>query len=99
PYVAWRDMLRELCGIRWEDPAEAVVARLTELLGTDAPELRPWIPLIARAAGAEVPATPEVADLGPEFVRPKLHEVVEAFLRAVVRTPTLFAIENANQMD
>jgi class 3 adenylate cyclase/tetratricopeptide (TPR) repeat protein len=99
PYVAWRDMLRELCGIRWEDPAEAVVARLTELLRADAPELRPWIPLIARAAGAEVAATPEVADLGPEFVRPKLHEVVEAFLRVVVRAPTLFAIENANQMD
>jgi tetratricopeptide (TPR) repeat protein len=99
PYVAWRDMLRELSGLKWEDPPEVVVERLGELVSARAPSLQPWLPLIAVASDAEMAPTPQVADLGPEFVRPKLHEVVVAFLRATIRAPTLFAIEDAHLMD
>jgi class 3 adenylate cyclase/tetratricopeptide (TPR) repeat protein len=99
PYIAWREVLRELLGIGWEDVSEVVVARLREVVTEAAPDLLPWLPLLASAAGAEMEPTPEVLDLGPEFVRAKLHETVLAFLRATVTTPTLFEFENAHLID
>lgn len=99
PYAAWRDMLRGLTGLQWDDTAEVVGTRLRELVDANAPSLRPWLPLIAAAADAEMAPTPQVADLGAEFVRPKLHEVVVAFLRAVATGPTLFVLEDAHFMD
>jgi tetratricopeptide (TPR) repeat protein len=99
PYVAWRDILRELSGLAWEDSTEVVIERLGALVRQRAPDLVPWLPLIAVTADAEMPPTPQVADLAPEFVRPKLHEMVEAFLRATNRAPTLFVLEDAHSMD
>ena len=99
PYVAWRAILRGLAGIGWEDPSDVVVGRLRELVLEHDPSLLPWLPLIAAAADAEMPPTPEVGDLGHEFLRPKLHEAVEAFLCATVRTPTIFALEDAHLID
>lgn len=99
PYIAWRDILRDVIDVEWDDPSEVVVGRLRELAEAHDPSLLPWLPLVARAADAEMEDTPEVRDLAAEFVRPKLTEVVEAFLCATVRTPTLFVIEDAHYMD
>ncbi len=99
PYVAWRDVLRELIGVRWEDPSEVVAARLLELAQIHDPSLVPWLPLIGVAADAEMPSTPEVDALGSEFRRTRLHEVVIGFLRALLVRPTLFAFEDAHLMD
>lgn len=99
PYIAWRDVLRELIGAGWEDPSEAVVARLRELVEAHDPSLLPWLPLIATAADAEMEPTPEVASLGVEFRRPRLHEAVIGFLRAIRTEPTFFAFEDAHLMD
>ena len=51
------------------------------------PELEPWLPLLAIAFGVDVPPTPEVAELAPEFRRARLHEVVLRFLRAPAPGP------------
>ncbi|HUL84430.1 MAG TPA: AAA family ATPase [Actinomycetota bacterium] len=99
PYVAWRGVLRELFGLSWEDPADVVVRRLTEIAAAFDPERMPWLPLIATAADAEMEPTPEVRDLDPEFLRPKLHDSLLRFLRAVQPGPTLFVFENAHLMD
>ncbi len=99
PYVAWREALRELIGVGWADPSEPVAARLRELVQTHDPLLIPWLPLIATAADAEMEPTPEVAALGVEFRRPRLHEAVIDFLRAIRTEPTLFAFEDAHLMD
>ena len=99
PYVAWRDVLREISGLHWEDPSPRVVARLQELASGVDPSLLPWLPLVAVAADAEMEPTPEVHELAPEFVRPKLHGAVLSFLRATVVTPTLFVFEDAHLMD
>lgn len=99
PYIAWRDVLRELIGVGWEDPSEPVIERLRELVEAHDPSLLPWLPLIATAADAEMDPTPEVASLGVEFRRPRLHEAVIGFLRAIRTEPTLFAFEDAHLMD
>lgn len=99
PYVAWRDVLREMIGAGWDDPSATVVARLRSLVEAHEPALLPWLPLIATAADAEAEPTPEVAALGPEYRRPRLHQAVIGLLRAIRTTPTLFAFEDAQLMD
>src|SRR5262249_37424362 len=66
PYVAWRDPLRQLLGLTWEDSDEAVVDRLRSHVDASQPDLAPWLPLLAIATGAEAPATREVQELVPE---------------------------------
>ncbi len=99
PYIAWREVLREFLEIGWEEVSEVVVDRLRQTVTSAAPELVPWLPLLASAAGAEMEPTPEVLGLGPEFVRTKLHETVLEFLQATVTSPTLFEFENADLID
>ncbi|MGZ8571059.1 MAG: adenylate/guanylate cyclase domain-containing protein [Actinomycetota bacterium] len=99
PYIAWRDILREVSGVHWEDASDVVVARLRELIEDTDPTLLPWLPLIAVAADAEMDPSPEVKALAPEFVRTKLHEAVLGFLRATIRTPTAFVFEDAHLLD
>jgi class 3 adenylate cyclase/predicted ATPase len=99
PYIAWREILRDLLGIGREEISKVVVDRLNEVVTAYDVSLLPWLPLIASAAGAEMEPTPEVRDLAPEFVRPRLHQAVLGFLRAVARRPTLFEFENAHLMD
>ncbi len=99
PYAAWRDALREAVGVERDAPAPAVAERLAELVEALDPDLLPWVPLLAAAAGAEAEATPEVAALAPEYRRPRLHQAVADLLRALLDRPTLFAFDNAHLMD
>ncbi len=99
PYVAWRDVLREMMGVSWDDPSPVVVGRLRELVEAHDTGLLPWVPLIATAADADAEPTPEVAALAPEYRRPRLHQAVVDLLRGLRTSPTLFAFEDAHLMD
>ena len=99
PYVVWRDLLRPLVGAAWEDPDSIVGERLRTAVRELEPELEPWLPLLAIPLGADLPPTPEVAELAPGFRRARLHEVTLRFLRARLPDPALIEIEDAHQMD
>ena len=99
PYGLWRDLLRQLIGVSWEQPDDVVLERLRAVLATQQPKLLPWLPLLAIAAGVETPSTREVDELSPEFQSAKLHEVVVGFLEPALRTPTLVLIQNTHRMD
>ena len=99
PYVLWRELLRQIIGVGWEDPDPVVLSRLTECIEQDAPELRPWLPLLALPLDVDPPMTPEVEALAPEFRRRRLHEVVIVFLRAMTRGPTLVTIDGGQHVD
>ena len=65
-----------------------------------APELLPWLPLLAIPLGIEVESTPEVDALGEEFRRGKLEETVARLLGLMFRgRPVLVTIEDAHWMD
>ena len=72
-----------------------MTARLTLL----APELVPWIPLLAMPLDLEVLPTPEVDDLAAPFRRARLHGVVSTLLEAVLSGPTLVVFEDAHWLD
>ena len=99
PYVAWRELLREAIGVGWEDADEVVLARLGACVSERAPELRPWLPLLAVPFDVDPPRTPEVDALAPEFRRARLHRTVIAFLRALLDRPTLIECDDAQYLD
>jgi class 3 adenylate cyclase/tetratricopeptide (TPR) repeat protein len=99
PYIASRDLLRQVLGIAREDRDEVVVTRLRADLEASQPDLLPWLPLLAIAAGAEAAPTREVEELAADFRTDKLHEVVVRFLGAALNVPTLVQVEHAHAMD
>jgi class 3 adenylate cyclase/tetratricopeptide (TPR) repeat protein len=99
PYALWRELLREMLDLSWEDGDEVVVERLRSSVESTDPELLPWLPLLGDAIDAEVPSTPEVDEIAPEFRRPKLHEILGRFLAGLLVSPILIQVEDAHLMD
>jgi class 3 adenylate cyclase/tetratricopeptide (TPR) repeat protein len=99
PYLPMRRLLRLLLGQAAGDDQQAIADRLREDVAQRAPDLLPWLPLLAIVADVDVPPTAEVEDLDGEFRRPKLEEVTIDYLSRVVSQPTLVVIEDAHWMD
>ena len=98
-YHPFRGLLRRLIGISGASTDEEVLDRLRTLTAVNAPGLLAWLPLLAAVLDIETPPTPETAALAPEFRRPRLEQTVVDFLAAVLSTPTLLAVEDAQWMD
>jgi len=99
PYAVWSELLRELMEFGRDDPDLIVAKRLRETVAKTIPALLPWLPLIGIAFGLEIASTPEVEMLAEKNRRPKLHEVVDQFLQALIDGATLIEIENAHNID
>jgi len=99
PYLLFRDLLREAIGL--EDDADDAVTleRLRETVTARAPELAPWLPLIALVAGSELPPTAEIRQLDGSFRKDQLERAVCSFLAAVLTGPTVISIEDGHWMD
>ena len=65
-YAAWRELLRMELGLGWEDPDDVVAERLRAEVERRAPELLPWLPLLAIPFDADLPPTRELEELSPE---------------------------------
>jgi predicted ATPase/class 3 adenylate cyclase len=99
PYAVWRELLRELMEFGRDDPDSAVLERVYADLEAKAPELMPWLPLIAMTLGIEAEPTPEMAMLAESNRRTKLHESLLRFLDLIFPKACLVEIENAHHMD
>lgn len=99
PYAVWGELLREYMNFGRDDPETVIVERLREEVVKQAPDLAPWLPLIATAFGLEVAPTPEVSMLDESNRRARLHESVARCLAAVMPKPQLIEFENAHHMD
>ncbi len=99
PYAVWRELLREFMEFGRDDPDAIIEERLRNEVATRAPDLIPWLPLIAIAFDLDVAPTPEVEMLAEKNRRTKLHEVFGRFLEVMMPDPQLIEIENAQHMD
>ena len=100
PYLPFRRILRTLLGCAQRAAARPrPPMRLREWVLRDAPELEPWLPLLAVVVDAEVESTPQVDELGEEFRAPKLIEVTIQLFERLVTEPTLIAVEDVHWMD
>jgi class 3 adenylate cyclase/tetratricopeptide (TPR) repeat protein len=98
-YRPFRAILRHALDIPREASDDEAGARVAEAVARVAPELERWTPLIGIPFGVQIPPTPEVAELDERFRKPKLEEVVSAFVAALITRPTLFLIEDVHWMD
>lgn len=100
PYLAMRGPMRELIGFEGDTADAEVEARVRELVGSFAPELEPWLPLIAIPFGLDLPPTPQTSSLQPEFARQRLNAAVAHALDLLLPDrPTLAVIEDAHWLD
>ncbi|HUP87239.1 MAG TPA: adenylate/guanylate cyclase domain-containing protein [Acidimicrobiales bacterium] len=99
PFFAFRVLLRALTGVPLEEDALPAGVQLRRRVDELAPELLPWLPLLAIVIDAEVAATPEVDDLDPAFRRAKIRSVVVDFVRAALPKHALLIFEDAHWMD
>ena len=98
-YSVFRDLLRPLVGLTPEMDARQAGANLMPWIAAVMPDLAPLAPLIAVPFDAEVPPTPEVDQLDPQFRRDRLHECVGTLLTRVLLMPTLLVIEDGHWID
>jgi class 3 adenylate cyclase/tetratricopeptide (TPR) repeat protein len=97
PYYAFRFLLRGLAGIARSgvEGGDDLRARVAEA----APELLPWLPLLATVADVDVAPTSEASDLDERFRRQRTQRVVVDLLRAIVEGPLLLAVDDGQWMD
>jgi tetratricopeptide (TPR) repeat protein/class 3 adenylate cyclase len=99
PYLPFRRILRTLLGCAQSLPPDQTAIRLRERVMDAAPELAPWLPLLAVVVDADVEPTPEVTELGEEFRAPKLIEATTQLFERLITEPTLIAVEDVHWMD
>lgn len=99
PYLPLRGLLRSVIGVDPDADAAAAGLRLSACVDSVAPDLKPWLPLIAIPLDAAVAPTPESDALGEQFRKPRLEETVSAFLGLVAPGPLLMVFDDVHWMD
>lgn len=97
PYFAFRGVLRPLLGIEsgGAEGGEQLVHRIEEI----APELTPWVPLVAAVADVTVPTTRETEQLQPAFRRARLQQAIGDLLASALPGQALFVFEDVHWLD
>jgi tetratricopeptide (TPR) repeat protein len=99
PYVAFRDLLRQAIDLPTDADDATTLLHLQSQIRSRAPDLEPWLPLVAAAAGVEVAPTEEVRQLDDSFRKDQLERMVGAFLARALDDLTMVLIEDAHWMD
>ncbi|MFH8251318.1 adenylate/guanylate cyclase domain-containing protein [Microbacterium sp. B2969] len=99
PYRALQTLLRPLLRIPpAARPAEAG-ERLAQVVADHFPQLTPWLPLLAPAAGAHAEPTPESEALDDAFRAERTAEVISEFLLALTAGPGCLVLDDAQWVD
>ena len=99
PYFAFRQLLRDVLGVRPGSDAASTAQRLRTRVADNAPHLLPWLPLLGVVMDVELEPTRETDELDERFRSAKLDEVMVDFLGLAMPTPTLLIFENSHLMD
>jgi class 3 adenylate cyclase/tetratricopeptide (TPR) repeat protein len=99
PYAVIDMLLRDLLSVPAEAEPRAVAAALAAVVAEQAPQLQKWLPLLAIAVGAELPPTPEVAELADAFRKQRLEQAVTELVDAILRATTVLAVEDVQLAD
>jgi class 3 adenylate cyclase/tetratricopeptide (TPR) repeat protein len=99
PYFALRRGLREAMGLTAEASADEVEGVLRSAVAGFAPDLEPWIPLIAVPLGLQLADSPEIALLDPAMRKTTMHNAIAELLPLLLSGPTLIQIEDSHWLD
>lgn len=98
PFFTIRGLLRRLLDIQSDDPGE-VGTELTNWVDAHAPDLAPWLPLLAIPLAADVPTTPQVDLLAEQFRRDRLLQATADLLDRVLDGATALLAEDIHLFD
>jgi class 3 adenylate cyclase/tetratricopeptide (TPR) repeat protein len=99
PYIAVQSLLRSVAAISPDEEAGQAGADLRRWMGHVAPDLLPWLPLVAIPFGAHAEATTEADQVAPEFRRSRGNQLVAELLCRVLPEPTVLVIDEAQWLD
>ena len=99
PYFPFRSLLRNVLGLRRDADGPETATRLEEVVTRAAPELLPWLPLLAVPLDVAVPATRESTELDPQYRKGRLEESVEHLLTRLTTGPVVLVLEDVHQLD
>ncbi len=98
PYFVAGRLLKKLLDIKRRSPDE-VGEDLAAAVGSQFPQLLPWVPLLADVLGATSSNTAEVDTLAEKFRDAKVRETVVELLRLRLRGPTLLVVDDIHWID
>lgn len=99
PYHTATLLLRRILQIPADaDAAEAGTA-LAAIVEAAAPDLLPWLPLLATTVRGDVAMTEQASQVTPRYRRGRTHQVVADLLAAVASAPAVVVIEDAEHAD
>jgi class 3 adenylate cyclase/tetratricopeptide (TPR) repeat protein len=98
-YQPMQRLLRHALALPVDVEDDIVAATLADLVGSAAPDLLPWLPLIAITAGLELPLTPEIEILDPEIRRDRLEAATSDLLRRLFTMPIVLVLNDIHFMD
>ena len=99
PYAATRPLLLQALELPADAPRDRIVSRLMQVVWNTASELTPWLPLLGVPLDLDLPTNPEVEQLGQEFRRTRLQEVVTELLVTLLDQPTVIIVEDTHWTD
>jgi class 3 adenylate cyclase/tetratricopeptide (TPR) repeat protein len=99
PYRPFRELLRDLLGFSSGAPPDAIADRLRNRVEANAPELVPWLPLLAAPLDVDLAATTETDELEERFRKARVEDVTRQFLSWALPTPTLLMFDDVHWMD
>ena len=97
-YRVFRDPLRTILGLKRDAP-DVMGRTLLSALRSDAPDLLPMAPLLADVVQVDVPSTPEVDALDPQFRPDRLADTVVRLLERILPGPLILVAEEAHWAD
>lgn len=98
PYFPFRALLRQALGIDGHYNWEAA-SQLRKLVTSHAPELLPWLSLLAAPLNLEIEESPQVAELDDQYRPARTIEAVRVLLEKVISQPVVFVIGDIHWMD
>ncbi|MFN0154549.1 MAG: adenylate/guanylate cyclase domain-containing protein, partial [Gaiella sp.] len=99
PYVTAGQVILRALQLGPHAASGEVERRLREAVTSVAPQLEPWLPLLALVLGLDLPPTPETAALDERFVPERIATTVEALLGGLVPDAALVVIDDVHFMD
>ena len=99
PFAALRPLLRQLVGITADAPRDQAGQQLALFVGSVAPDLAAWLPLLALPFDAELGPTPEVDALDSAGARDRRHETLATLIERLLMMPTLLVVEDVHWLD
>ncbi len=97
PYLAFRQVIRAVAGITSGGAPGG--RQLTTVVARSAPQLRPWLPLLADVADVRVASTPESSALDPRFRAARVNDSVVSLLSTLIREPAMIVFEDLYYLD